>query len=491
MRAEPEFGSWGFIMRIVPALPILSGRAAWKKLDAWAASAGVDEKVAASVRAIVAAVRAHGDRALRELALRFGDEVPRRFELSPEEVRKAADSVPRSARRVIERAARNIGGFARAVAKAAKPVRLSKGEVRTGLDWRPVDRAGCYVPAGRHPLPSTALMTALAARAAGVPEIVIACPRPVPEIVFAGRLAGVERFFRIGGAQAIAALALGTESVPKAGVIAGPSNAYVAEAKRQLQGEAGFDLIAGPSEVAVVADSSARPDRVALDLLAQAEHDPDACAWLLTDCMKLARAVASEIERLAGALELPSFVSGTPAGTAGIPPASRGAGRRLGPSEAEGPELHAGNASGSPVPNSKLETSNSKPFPSISLLVFKDLAECAEASNRIAPEHLALHVRRPKAWKPRFRHYGAMFLGGESSVAFGDYMAGPNHTLPTGRCARFQGGLTPFAFLRPQAWTRMGKGAVRLAEDTGAFADLEGLTAHAAAARARAGKHRP
>jgi histidinol dehydrogenase len=377
---------------------------------------------------------------------------------------------------VIERAARNIEGFARAVAKSAKPVRLAKGGVRTGLDWRPVGRAGCYVPAGRHPLPSTALMTALAARAAGVPEIVIACPRPVPEIVFAGTLVGVERFFRIGGAQAVAAMALGTESVPRADVIAGPGNAYVAEAKRQLQGEAGFDLIAGPSEVAVVADASARPDWVALDLLAQAEHDPDARAWLLTDSLALARDAAAEVGRLAESLDLPPFVRGA---VAGAPPES-GEGR-----DSKGGKGKGGSPARRDARNPKLETRNPELFPSIAILALGSLAECAEASNLFAPEHLALHLRDLEAWKPRFRHYGAMFLGGESSVAFGDYMAGPNHTLPTGRCARFQGGLTPYAFLRPQAWTRMGKGAKRFAADTGAFADLEGLVAHAAAARAR------
>jgi histidinol dehydrogenase len=276
-------------------------------------------------------------------------------------------------------------------------------------------------------------MTAVTARAAGVAEVCIATPRPCPEIVFAGALAGVSEFYRVGGAQAVAALALGTETVRPVDMIVGPGNAYVTEAKRQLSGRVGIDLIAGPSEILVVADAEADPRRAALDLLAQAEHDPLASAWLLTPDSALAGNVAGIAEKEAGELGLPDFFR---------------------------PDC-------------------------IAVLVLSSLEECYDAANRCSPEHLAVHVRDTDAARDALNSYGALFMGGSSGVAFGDYMAGPNHTLPTGRTARFQGGLNPMCFLRAQTWIEMGGAAEDLAEDTAAFADLEGLSAHAASARAR------
>ena len=284
-------------------------------------------------------------------------------------------------------------------------------------------------------MPSTALMTALPARVAGVAEICIVCPDMSPEIIYAGHLAGVDRFFRIGGAQAVAALAFGTETIPAVDMVVGPGNAYVTEAKRQLQGMIGIDLLAGPSEVAVIADRSPDPERVALDLLAQWEHDPDARAWLLTDSRELAESVAEALARRSRSPGFPSFLEASVEGGA--------------------------------------------------ILVFESLEACAAASDRVAPEHLQLAVVDPDSMKSRVKNYGALFLGREATVPFGDYMAGPNHTLPTGRTARFSGGLSPLAFLRPQSWLEVGAGLHRLASDTEAFAEAEGLPVHAEAARAR------
>jgi histidinol dehydrogenase len=255
------------------------------------------------------------------------------------------------------------------------------------------------------------------------------------EIVLAGRLAEVTDFYKVGGAQAIAALALGTESIAPVDMIVGPGNAYVTEAKRQLQGTVGIDMLAGPSEVAIVADGSANPEWVAFDMLAQAEHDPESRAWLFTDSNGLGESVARELEKLPRKVELPDFVSN--------------------------------NLSG------------------LSILVFESLDECAKASDLVSPEHLQLSVENPESLKPKLRHYGALFMGYSATVPFGDYMAGPNHTLPTGRTARFAGGLTPVAFLRPQSWMTFAESVERLARGTAAFAEIEGLKAHAAAALAR------
>jgi histidinol dehydrogenase len=395
------------------------------------------EEIARSVEAIIGEVRCRGDEGLRAVAARLGDPAPSSFELDPAEAEELSARVAPALRVVLERAAANIRAFADAVAALARPVRLERDGFTVGLDFRPVASAACYVPAGRFPLPSSALMTAITARAAGVGEVVVASPRPSPEIVLAGRLAGVSRFFRIGGAQAVAALAFGTESVPRVDLVCGPGNAYVSEAKRQLQGQVGIDIIAGPSEVVIVADGSADEKLVALDLLAQAEHDPDALAVLLTDSARLADAVPGAVAAARSALL----------------PASSNGGHSIGAME---------------------------------VYVLESIPECARASDCIGPEHLQLHLADADSAAPLFNNYGALFLGEESAVVFGDYIAGPNHTLPTSGTSRFSGCLNPLHFLRPQSWIRMGAAAASLAEEAAMLADTEGLRAHAASARARA-----
>jgi histidinol dehydrogenase len=396
------------------------------------------DDIVRSVAGIIDEVRRRGDEGLRDVAARIGDEVASSFEMEEKEAEDLAARVPADRRMVLERAASNIRAFAERVAALARPVHLERSGFSVGLDFRPVRRAACYVPAGRFPLPSSALMTTITARAAGVEEVLVVSPRPSPEIVFAGRLAGVSRFFRIGGAQAVAALAFGTESVPRVDVVCGPGNAYVSEAKRQLQGEVGIDILAGPSEVVIVADDSADVKLVALDLLAQAEHDPDAVAILMTTSTRLA-----------------DFIPGAVA-------------------EAQAVLFPAGDGSVQSIG-------------SIEAFLIRSLTECARASNEIGPEHLQLHLHEADAAALLFDNYGALFLGAESGVVFGDYIAGPNHTLPTSGASRFSGCLSPLHFLRPQSWIRMGTAAASLAEDTALLADTEGLRAHAASARARAG----
>ncbi len=417
-------------------IEILEGAEAWSRLSGPQTDVpGPKNNLADTVREILGQVRAQGDAALRSLAEKFGDASQGPIAVVQTEIDAAGDSLSPEARGVLERAAGNIRVFAEAVRDALKPVRLERDGFTVGLDYRPVSSAGCYVPGGRHPLPSSALMTAVTARAAGVASVHLVCPRPTPEVLYCAKLAGVDSVFRAGGAQAIAALAFGTESVPAVDVVAGPGNAYVTEAKRQLQGRVGIDLLAGPSEVAIIADGKADPSRVALDLLAQWEHDPKAIAWLLTDDRGLAEKTARELDARSSDADLPAFLQDT------------------------------------------LKTS--------ALLVFESLEACAEAANRIAPEHLHLAVENAGGWKDKVENYGALFLGQDATVPFGDYMSGPNHTLPTGRTARYSGGLTVLSFLRPQSWLEVGGGRARLASDTAAFAEMEGLLAHAKAARAR------
>jgi histidinol dehydrogenase len=386
-----------------------------------------------SVREIVATVRSKGNAGVDEIARKLGDAPPIR--LQADQIEKAMSETDSACLKTLEIAAKRIREFGKAIVDSITPVTVDCGEFQTGIDYRPVRRVACYVPAGRYPLPSTALMTAVTARVAGVEEVVIVSPQLKNEIIAAGTMADVTEYYQIGGAQAVAAMTFGTETIEAVDMIVGPGNAYVTEAKRQLQGTVGIDMLAGPSEICVIADATANPEWLSLDLLSQAEHDPDARAYLLTDTVEIADRVAELIERDVKKLELPAFLKDS-----------------LGAS---------------------------------AILVLNSISDCIGAANKIAPEHLLLAVEDPKTLKPRLTSYGALFMGHGCTVAFGDYMAGPNHTLPTDRSARFQGCLSPLTFLRPQSWIKVDKTAQALASDTADFARIEGLTAHAAAATAR------
>ncbi|MDX2084544.1 MAG: histidinol dehydrogenase [Candidatus Melainabacteria bacterium] len=388
------------------------------------------------VQQIIQAVVDGGDLALKQLAKDYGDPVSERIPLSEDEVQLAIDRVLPETKNLISLAANNIRHYAETIVRSVSdPVALSYEGFSTGMRMQPVERVGCYVPGGRYPLPSTALMTALSAQASGVPFISMASPHLQDEMVYAGSLAGVNAFYRMGGAQAIAALAFGTESVLPVDLIVGPGNAYVTEAKRQLQGLVGIDMLAGPSELVLIADEQANAEWLALDLLAQAEHDPDARVYLLTDSLALAEKVQEEIPKWLMQLALPAFLHES--------------------------LLHS------------------------ALVVLPTLQDCMQVANRIAPEHLQLSVQEPRRWLTQLQAFGALFLGYQATVPYGDYWAGPNHTLPTQRNARFVGPLSPLTFLRPQSWVEVSDASKMLAENTACFAELEGLTAHAAAARIR------
>lgn len=399
------------------------------------ANSRADSNVGERVAGIIAEVRKNGDSALRDIAKKLGDPEPRVVGIDDPLVESACRNLSIESKATLEFAASRIRTFASSIMEATNGVVLQFDEYSAGLDFRPVQRAACYVPGGRYPLPSTALMTAITASVAGVEDVFILTPVLKDEILYAGRLAGVSKFVQIGGAQAVAAAAFGTASVPRADMVVGPGNAYVTEAKRQLLGTIGIDMLAGPSEVAIIADSGANAEWVCLDLLSQAEHDPDARCYLLTDSLVLAEKVLLHLPKLMAEAKLPDFIKESIGASA--------------------------------------------------ILVLPSIEDCARISDSIAPEHLALNVVDPEALKPLLKNYGALFMGRIATVPFGDYCAGPNHTLPTGATARFASGLSPLTFLRTQSWLSISQSCNTLAQHTATFAAMEGLLGHKEAALAR------
>ena len=384
-----------------------------------------------AVRRIVAAVRTRGDDAVTEFARRF-DALEGEIELSPAEIHAGAEECPRAVRGAIRKAARHI----RAVATAQVPptwTRVVAPGVKVSQRVVPLDRVGCYVPGGRYPLPSSLLMAAVTARAAGVPEVIVTCPRPNAAVLAAAVEARVDRVFQLGGAHAVAAMAYGTETVPRVDKIIGPGNAYVALAKAIVSRDCAIDFFAGPSEIVVVAEDGT-PEWIAADLLAQAEHDVDARAIFLTPSRRLARQVAAAIDA-----QLPDR---TPAR-----------------------ESLARNGA---------------------IVITKTIAEAAALANRMAPEHLVVDTPEVAAMIPVA---GSIFIGRWTAQAAGDYAIGSNHVLPTSGAARFRGGLHAWDFVRVSSVQRLTRQGMALVGPIAAtLADAEGLELHAASIRARLGQ---
>ena len=397
--------------------------------------------VAAAVSEIIAQVRRDGDEALFRLTERYDKVRLTALEVSAEEIDEAVRAADPELLRVLREAAENIRAF-HSCQKRNSFILNDRPGVVMGQKVIPIDRVGIYVPGGTAPLASTVLMDCIPAKIAGCPEVLMPTP-PGPDgkvngaILCAAREAGVDRVFRIGGAQAVAALAYGTRTVPKADKIVGPGNAYVAEAKKQVFGTVSIDMIAGPSEILAVADGAADPRHVAADLLSQAEHDKLATAVLVTDSMKLALAVQAEIER-----QLPLL-------------------------------LRADIARVSIEDNGKI-------------IVAEDLHTAIDIANEIAPEHLELCVEHPFDWLDEVRHAGSVFLGRNCPEALGDYLAGPNHTLPTSGTARFSSPLSVDDFVKKTQYTYFTRDALaKVAKDVALFAGTEGLTGHARSALIR------
>jgi len=386
----------------------------------------------ATVRPILDAVRDRGDKALLEYARRF-DALERKSVAVPAtDLQLACAGLSAAFRDAVSIAAGNIRAFAEMQLPAETRREVSPG-LQLGQVVRPLDTVAAYIPAGRYPLPSTLMMTVIPAQVARVPNICVACPRPVPEILGTARLLGVDRVFQMGGAQAIAAFAFGTRTVPRADRIVGPGNIYVAAAKKLLAGEVGIDFVAGPTEILIISGEGT-PRFLAADMLAQAEHDVDAAAILLTTSKRLANAVAKEIERQLA--DLP---------TAGV---ARKAIQR-----------------------------NS------AIIVVRSLEEAMELSNRFAPEHLSIPDEGLLAG---VRHAGSVFIGPFSTEAAGDYASGPNHVLPTGGAARLRGGLSVADYLKVISVQQLGGEALRaLAPAITTLARAEGLEAHARSVEVR------
>ncbi|MBX3671344.1 MAG: histidinol dehydrogenase [Burkholderiales bacterium] len=403
-----------------------------------------DEGVDRAVAAILADVQRRGDEALVEHTRRFDNWSPAGaadLEVPAAACRAALERTGAADREALETAAARIRAFHEH--QHLKSWRIEEPDgTMLGQQVTPLDRVGLYVPGGKAAYPSSVLMNAVAAKVAGVPELVMVVPTPAgvlnDHVLAAAGIAGVDRVFRVGGAQAVGALAFGTATVPAVDKIVGPGNAYVAAAKRRVFGRVGIDMVAGPSEILVVADASANPDWVAMDLFSQAEHDEIAQSILLTADEGFAGRVLEAMRRAIGGMPRRRIIEASLA--------NRGA-----------------------------------------IILVRDLDEACGLANRIAPEHMELAVDDPEALLPKLRHAGAIFMGHHASESLGDYCAGPNHVLPTSRTARFSSPLGVYDFQKRSSLIRVSRqAAIRLGATATTLARAEGLEAHARSAELRA-----
>lgn len=396
------------------------------------------EKIVAD---IIENVKTCGDRALLSYCEKFDGVRLTSLTVSKEEIREAVENTDPQFLRILQKAAENIRAFHSKQVREGFVLKKENGAIM-GQKITPVDRAGLYVPGGTAAYPSTVLMNAIPAKIAGCPEVCMVTPpgkdgKINPAILAAAFVAGVDKIYKVGGAQAIAALAFGTESIPKVDKIVGPGNAFVAEAKKQVFGQVSIDMIAGPSEILILSDDMSNPAFVAADLLSQAEHDKLASAVLICTSMSFAKRVQEEVEKQIPMLERQKI------------------------------------ARASIDENGKI-------------IVVPDLAVGVEVSNEIAPEHLEVCVDDPFALLDSIRHAGSVFLGRNCPEALGDYLAGPNHTLPTSGTAKFSSPLSVDDFIKKTQFTYFSYDALReVAEDVSTFATVEGLTAHAKSAMIR------
>lgn len=414
------------------------------QLDALLAfESDTDDGIERTVAEILATVKKQGDSAVLDYTRRF-DRLDAAsmaaLELPKSELKAAFDGLPAAQREALEAAAARVTSYHERQ-KAESWEYTEANGTKLGQKITPLDRVGLYVPGGKAAYPSSVLMNALPAKVAGVGELIMVVPTPGGEknalVLAAAHLVGVDRVFTIGGAQAVAALAYGTETIPQVDKIVGPGNAYVASAKRRVFGTVGIDMVAGPSEVLVIADASANPDWVAMDLFAQAEHDELAQSILLCPDAAFIDKVAASIDKLLPTMPRKDVITASISG--------RGA-----------------------------------------LILTKDLDEACVISNKIAPEHLELSVADARALVPKIRHAGAIFIGKYTSESLGDYCAGPNHVLPTSRSARFSSPLGVYDFQKRSSLIEVSaEGSAFLGPIASTLAHGEGLTAHARAAELR------
>lgn len=402
------------------------------------------DKIETTVKKILSDVQRHGDSALLRYTQKFDGHSPKNFEIEKKEIREAYRRIDKKGLASLKLAAKRIRKFHELqriqLGKSWRTSLNGQDGILVGEEIRSLERVGIYVPGGLAAYPSTVLMNTIPAQVAGVREIFMVSPAPRgqmnPYTLVAANLSGIDRIFKIGGAQAIAALAYGTKTIPAVDKIVGPGNIYVATAKKLVFGTVGIDMIAGPTEVVIIADDSADPRAVASDLLSQAEHDPQAIAILISPSSDLLKATQKNLKELL---------------------------RKLPRQE---------------IFQKSLSRSR--------FIKTRDLAEACRITNDLAPEHLEIQTRRSRIWLKKIRHAGAIFLGQHSPVAFGDYLAGPNHVLPTSRTARFSSPLGVQDFLKRSSVIEISKeGLRRLGADVIRLAELEGLTAHAASVKIR------
>lgn len=421
---------------------IADGTKEQEALNAMRARSGeIDASVTKTVQEIIDDVRRRGDDAVKNYTLKFDGVDIAQFELSSDDIDKAYNEVPEKIRESLKRAAANIRDFHERQ-KQQSWITTKENGVMLGQRIRGLARVGIYVPGGRAAYPSSVLMNAIPAKVAGVREIIMVTPpskdgKVNPNILAAAKVAGVDRVFAVGGAQAVAALAYGTKTIPKVDKIVGPGNIFVATAKRLCYGAVDIDMIAGPSEILVIADNTAEPRFLAADLMSQAEHDPMACAILLTTSLEIAQATASEIERQKQTLSKRSII------------------------------------------DESLEKFGA-------MIVCKTLDDCIDIANEISPEHLELMVENPMEYFGRIDNAGSVFLGKYAPEPLGDYFAGPNHVLPTSGTARFFSPLSVDSFVKKSSFIYYTKDALgSAASDIVTLADCEGLTAHANSIKVR------
>jgi len=397
-----------------------------------------DDTTLATVRGMLEAIEKDGDAAIRSYAIKFGEiSADESFVVDKTALKTAFDALPKAVQGVLTRTAERIRVFAQAQRDCLLPLKLPINGGFVGHDFLPVDVAGCYAPGGRFPLPSSVLMTAIPARVAGVGTVIIASPNPTIHTLAAAYVADADIFLKLGGAQAIGALAYGTSTTPAAHIVCGPGNRWVTAAKLVISAHTGIDMLAGPSELVVLADSTADPRIIAADLLAQAEHDDDALPILVCTDDALIDAVNAEI---ATQLEnLPTKATATAA-------------------------LDNGFA-----------------------IYAKTLDDAIDSCNILAPEHLQVLTADAQNVSAKLRHTGGLFIGAAAAEVIGDYGAGPNHTLPTGGTARFKAGLSVMNFLRARTWIDItdARKTKSLYADAVALGRMEGLEGHARAAAAR------
>lgn len=391
------------------------------------------------VRRIIKEVKQRGDKAVRKYTAIFDGVKLKKIKIGRKEIKQAYQKIDQETIKTMKKAAKNIERFARFQLKQFKNFEYTKNGVTVGQKIIPIEKIGVYVPGGNYPLPSTSLMCVIPAKVAGVKEAIVCSPKIKPITIVAANLAGADLIFNVGGVQAIAAMAYGTETIPKADKIVGPGNIYVTQAKKEIYGDCGIDLLAGPTEILIVADKFANPKFIAADLLGQAEHDVKARIFLVTPSKSLIDKVKKELE----------------------------------------------------IQIKEIETKNiiKKVLQKSKFILVKNLKEAIKTANEIAPEHLSIQIKNSKKYLNQFKNYGSLFLGEYSAVVFGDYCSGPNHVLPTGQSSKYSGGLSVKDFVKIQTYQFINKrGAKNLAKIAAEFASIEGLDAHKKSAEIRIGK---